>query len=250
MRYRWLLFDADGTLFDYDGAEASALERTLAGEGRATDAAARAAYHRINAALWKQLEGGTVDAATLRTRRFELLFAELDIPCAAARTASERYLVELAACARLLPGAEEVVRELAASTRMAIVTNGLADVQRPRFARSSIADLFELLTISDELGIAKPDPRILDVTLEALGSPPKDEVLMIGDSLTSDVQGGVNAGVDTCWLAPNGDRPPEAPLPTWVIRSLAELPAIVSGARGRAGAREGAADPVPRVPEC
>ncbi len=205
MRYRWLLFDADGTLFDYDRAEAAALERTLAGVGFELEPDTRTIYHRINGALWKQLEGGTVDALTLRYRRFELLFAELGIPVAAAKKASERYLVELAACSELLPGAEDVVRELARSTRMALVTNGIADVQRPRFERSSIVHLFATLTISDELGIAKPDPRILDIALEALGSPPKDEVLMIGDSLTSDIQGGVNAGVDTCWYAPNGD---------------------------------------------
>ncbi len=229
MRYRWLLFDADGTLFDYDRAEAEALERTLGEVGSALAPDTRAIYHRINGALWKQLEGGTVDAMTLRYRRFELLFQALGIPVAGAKRASETYLVALAASARLLPGVEAVVRELAASTRMAIVTNGLADVQRPRFDRSSIIDLFETLTISDELGIAKPDPRILDITLEALGSPPKEEVLMIGDSLTSDIQGGVNAGIDTCWYAPNGDQAPASPAPTHVIRSLSELPGIVNG---------------------
>lgn len=229
MRYRWLLFDADGTLFDYDRAEAEALERTLTEVGFELEADTRAIYHRINGALWRELEAGTVDPMTLRYRRFELLFARLGIPLAAAKKASESYLVELAACAELLPEAEDVVRELARSTRMAIVTNGLADVQRPRFERSPIVDLFATLTISDELGIAKPDPRILDIALEALGSPPKEEVLMIGDSLTSDIQGGVNAGVDTCWYAPSGDRPPASPAPTWVIRSLGELPGIVAG---------------------
>jgi 2-haloacid dehalogenase len=230
VRYRTLLFDADGTLFDYDGAEARALEATLAFGGHSRPADARAVYRRINAALWLELEAGTVDAATLRRRRFDRLFAELGLPAAGAAAAAERYLGELAAHGTLLPGAEDIVRRLAPGARLALVTNGLADVQRPRLGGSPIAGLFEVLTISDEIGIAKPDRRILDLTLARLGDPPRDEVLMIGDSLSSDIQGGLNAGVDTCWLAPDGvAAPADGPLPTHTIHSLDELPAIVLG---------------------
>lgn len=227
MRYRWLLFDADGTLFDYDGAEASALASTLAAVGHTLRPDTRATYRRLNGELWRQLETGAVDAATLRYRRFELLFAELDLPPERAREASETYLLELARFGRLLPGVESVVRRLARRARMAIITNGLADVQRPRLGQSPIAELFETITISDELGIAKPDRRIIDVTLDALGNPPRSQVLMIGDSLSSDIQGGINAGVDTCWLSPDGTPPPDDPSPTYTIRELHELTRIL-----------------------
>lgn len=230
MRYRTLLFDADGTLFDYDGAERRALEATLAGVGHTLRSETREIYRRVNAALWLELETGGIDAFTLRTLRFERLFAELGLPIEGAGVAGERYLRELAAHGDLLAGAEAVLRSLAPAARMALVTNGLADVQRPRLGGSPVASLFEVLTISDELGIAKPDRRILDHTLAALGDPPRGEVLMIGDSLSSDIQGGLNAGVDTCWIAPDGRAAPaEGPIPTHTIRALSELPAIVLG---------------------
>lgn len=229
MRYSCLLFDADGTLFDYDWAEGQALAATLAGVGFTLRDDTREIYRRVNAALWHRLEEGTVDAVTLRYRRFEDLFTELGLPIDAARSASEHYLVELASHGKLLPGADAVVRGLAGRARMAIITNGLADVQRPRLGSSPLAAFFETLTISDEIGIAKPDRRILDLTLEAMGDPTRSEVLMIGDSLSSDIQGGENAGVDTCWFAPEGAAAPDQPSPTHTIHSLSELPAIVDG---------------------
>ena len=234
MRYRWLLFDADGTLFDYDSAEGAALELTLAAADYTLQPDTRAIYRRVNGALWKELEAGTVDAATLRYRRFEHLFAEIGLPVEKAQIASEHYLGELARHGELLPGAESVVRALAPRRRMAIITNGLADVQRRRLGDSPIAGLFDTITISDEIGIAKPDRRIIDLTLATLGDPPRSQVLMIGDSLTSDIQGGINAGVDTCWLAPDGDEAPKQPAPTYTIRALEELLGIVEGDDGAA----------------
>jgi 2-haloacid dehalogenase len=227
VRYPWLLFDADGTLFDYDGAEGTALERTLDRYGYALRPATRALYRGINAALWQELEAGTVEATTLRVLRFERLFAALGLPVAEGREAGEYYLVQLADEGRLLAGAEAIVRSLASRARMALVTNGLADVQRRRLGDSPIAGLFETITISDELGIAKPDRRIIDHTLRLMGDPPRESVLIIGDSLSSDIQGGINAGIDTCWLAPNGEAPPDTPRPTYTIRNLEEVLALV-----------------------
>jgi YjjG family noncanonical pyrimidine nucleotidase len=229
LRYRWLLFDADGTLFDYDGAEGAALELTLAEVGYEMRVETRAIYRRVNMALWHDLEAGAVDAATLRYRRFERLFVELGLPVERAKSASEHNLVELARHGQLLPEAESVVRALAPERRMAIITNGLADVQRRRLGDSAIAELFETITISDEIGAAKPDPHIIDLTLARLGDPPRSEVLMIGDSLSSDIQGGINAGIDTCWLSPDGDEAPEEQAPTYTIRTLRDLVEIANG---------------------
>lgn len=228
MGYRWLLFDADGTLFDYDNAEGTALELTLGHFGCTLRPETRALYRSLNGELWRELEAGTVTAEALRYLRFERLFAELDLPVARGREAGEYYLVQLASYGKLLPGAEDVVRTCAAVARLAIITNGLADVQRRRLGESPIAELFETITISDEIGIAKPDRRIIDLTLGALGDPPRSEVLIIGDSLTSDIQGGINAEIDTCWLSPDGvEAPADGPQPTHTLTRLEDLLGLV-----------------------
>lgn len=229
MRYRWLLFDADGTLFDYDNAEGTALELTLAHYGYTMRPETRALYRELNGELWDELETGKVTAEALRYLRFERLFDALGLPVSRGRQAGEHYLVELASYGKLLPGAEDVVRACAGRTRMAIITNGLADVQRKRLGDSPIADLFETITISDEVGIAKPDRRIIDLTLRALGDPPRSEVLMIGDSLSSDIQGGINAGIDTCWLSFNrAEAPADGPQATHRIVVLPELLKLIA----------------------
>ena len=229
MSYRWLLFDADGTLFDYDDAEGTALELTLAHFGHTMGPETRRLYRRLNGNLWQELEAGTVSAEALRYLRFERLFKALHLPVSSARQAGEHYLDELASHGQLLPGAEDVVRSCAGRARMAIITNGLADVQRRRLGGSPIADLFETITISDEVGVAKPDRRIIDLTLEALGNPPRSQTLIIGDSLSSDIQGGINAGIDTCWLSPDGvEAPADGPQATHTIKVLPELLKLIA----------------------
>ncbi len=224
--YGWLLFDADGTLFDYERAERRALRSALGSAGHDFSDESRDIYREVNAALWRALESGEVDAETLRYRRFELLFGRLGLPLEAARSAAEDYLVELGRCSDLLPGAADLIGALVGRATLALVTNGLAEVQRSRLARSPITRHFEAITISDELGVAKPDPRIIDHTLEALGGPPRGEVLIIGDSLASDIQAGLNAGIATCWFAPHGGEPPDATRPDHVVRDLDEIRAL------------------------
>ncbi len=227
-RYRCVLFDADGTLFDYDRGERAALTEALSSVGIEADETARATYKRVNHALWLALERGEVDAVTLRLRRFEHLLTELDHSLDLAPTAAGRYLEALGRATDLIDGAEELVEGLAGRASLAIITNGLTEVQRSRFALSPLTRHFDAITISDELGVAKPDPRIVDHTLAQLGDPPRDEVVIVGDSLTSDIQAGVNANIATCWFAPGGQEPPEEPRADHVARSLAEVAGFLS----------------------
>ena len=130
---------------------------------------------------------------------------------------------------QLLPGAEAVVRDLSSRFRLLLATNGIAVVQRPRFAGSSIRRYFEDVVISDEIGVAKPQTGFLEEAFSRMGEPSKSEVLMIGDSLSSDIAGGVNFGVDTCWFNPDGFALDGSPKPTYEIADLTEIDAIVAG---------------------
>jgi 2-haloacid dehalogenase len=201
VKYKWFLFDADGTLFDYDKAEGEALKRTFEAFGLAFEESHTATYRRINSEIWLQFEHGKISQERLRAKRFELLFEALRVGCDP-EAFSARYLRNLAEGSELIDGAEEVVRSLQAQARLMIITNGLADVQRPRFARSTIGDCFVDIVISEEVGAAKPHEKIFDVAFEKMDGPKKEDVLIVGDSLTSDIKGGNNYGIDTCWFNP------------------------------------------------
>ncbi|MBU0596271.1 HAD-IA family hydrolase, partial [Candidatus Bipolaricaulota bacterium] len=127
----------------------------------------------------------------------------------------------------LIEGAERLVSSLAGRARLALITNGFAAVQRSRFARSTLTPFFEAVVISEEVGAAKPDPAIFDEAFRQMGNPAKDEVLMIGDSLTADIRGGIDYGIDTCWFNPHGGETPTDLEVTYDIRALDELLAIV-----------------------
>lgn len=220
--YRWLLFDADGTLFDYDAAERTALERSFREIDQPFGPEMLTVYRRVNAHLWQQFEAGRVTADRLKTQRFEQLFEELRMPGDAAAF-SARYLINLSRVTDLIDDAEAVLASLAERCRIGIITNGLTTVQRPRFSASALAPYFEVIVISDEIGVAKPDPRIFDAAFELMEHPARDAVLIIGDSLTSDMRGGEQYGIDTCWFNP-ARRPNTSDVaPTYEIAHLQEL---------------------------
>ncbi|HEY5627981.1 MAG TPA: YjjG family noncanonical pyrimidine nucleotidase [Candidatus Limnocylindrales bacterium] len=222
VRYPWLLFDADDTLFDYGRAEAEAVRGAFAVHGFTFDEGWLPAYQAINARAWRALEEGRVTPARPRVLRFEELFAELGLALDPVAF-SAVYLAQLATQAHLVDGVQEVVGALRADHRLAIITNGLSDVQRARIAASTLAGVVEHLVISEEVGAAKPDPAIFAVALARMGDPDPRDVLVIGDSLSSDIAGGVAAGLATCWFNPGAKPRGDGPTPTYEIRRLAEL---------------------------
>jgi len=226
MTYTTLLFDADGTLFDYDRAETWALTETFAQYGLRFEPAHSQRYRQVNDPLWEAFEQGQVTQDRLKVLRFERLFEALGFDVDA-DAFSASYSRQLGRATFLVNGAHDLVAGLSGQHRLLLLTNGLTDVQRPRFGASTIGHYFEAWVISEEVGVAKPDPRIFDIAFERLGRPAKREVLIIGDSLTSDMAGGIAYGIDTCWYNPAG-RQADSSLPvTYEIQDLAQLPAIL-----------------------
>jgi len=226
MKYKWLLFDADGTLFDYNKAEAFALQNTFVQIGRPFKMQYLTKYRDINHQIWLDFEQGQIDQVTLRTRRFDLLFEAVGFQYDS-QDFSARYLVNLGSATHLMDGAENLAESLSKECNLAIITNGLADVQKPRFANSAIHQYLKTIIISEEVGVAKPDPAIFDIAFAQMGQPTKDEVLIIGDSLTSDIQGGYQYGIDTCWFNPDGKMNGRGVASTFEIRKLSELPRVL-----------------------
>jgi 2-haloacid dehalogenase len=221
-RYRWLLFDADGTLFDYDRAERAALEQALARIGVDFDHAYLTAYRRINQALWQGVEKGELTPGVVKVRRFEQLLATIQVAYSA-DALSASYLECLAYCSELVEDAEAVLGALHSKYHIAIVTNGLKEVQRGRLARSVIRHHVSDIIISEEIGAAKPAKAFFDTAFARLGHPSKREVLMIGDGWASDIQGAVQYGIDACWFNPGRKPRPASYEITREIASLREL---------------------------
>ncbi len=198
MAYTWLLFDADGTLFDYDRAEAAAMQATFGDFGLPYTPVTLESYHEINSGYWKQFERGEVSIPILIVGRFADLFARLGL-VADPSLANEHYLDNLSRQVFLISGAEAVIPALAAKYHLAVLTNGVARVQRGRLARSPIGKYFEVLVISEEVGASKPGREYFTAAFALLGNPPKDEVLMIGDNPSSDIAGAqpAKAGFET-----------------------------------------------------
>ncbi len=226
--YRYLLFDADGTLYDFEKAETEALHQSLLQHGLPFTNKTRDLYRTINQNLWQELEKGQVNKASLQTRRFEDLFTRTGLKADPA-VFNETYKLALASYSFLLPQAETVCRQLATSHRLAIITNGLAYTQHRRFKASPLAQLIGDLFISEEIGFEKPHRGFFQHVLESMGIKDPAQVLVIGDSLSADIAGGINAGLDTCWFNPA--RLPAHPSfrATYEISQLADLFTILAG---------------------
>ena len=221
-RYQWLLFDADGTLFDYERAERAALAHSMQQIGVAFEPDHLTAYRRFNQEVWQAFERGQIRPDALKVRRFELLFQAIGVSHSPADF-SPRYLRALADCSELVNGALEALQALHLNHKIAIVTNGLKTVQHRRLARSAIRDCVSEIFISEELGVAKPAREFFDAVFARLGNPAKSEVLMIGDNWSSDIEGGVHYGLDTCWFNPARLPRPNDLAITREITSLREL---------------------------
>ncbi|MDU1031748.1 YjjG family noncanonical pyrimidine nucleotidase [Clostridium sp.] len=227
MKYQVLLFDADETLFDFKMAEKQAFLSALEEYKLDVDKEeSLKLYSQINKHIWEEFERGEITADRLRVERFERFSKKIKIDFDAV-SFSKAYAKFLGEGAYLFDDSVEVIDYLSKKYKLALVTNGLKDVQKSRISKTPLKDYFQELIISDEIKISKPDPRIFDYALDKLDHMDKSKVLMIGDSLTSDMQGGINAGIDTCWYNPNHLENKSGLNLTYEIHSLNELKEIL-----------------------
>lgn len=225
-RYPILLLDADDTLFDFQKAEQNALRQLLekCGYPYACDVLNR--YRRINELLWRRYEEGKIGKDELQATRFSRLFAELSI-MRDGKEANERYLDYLSDQGCLMDGALEVCKKLAPFCRLYIVTNGISRVQRKRLENSPLRSLILDIFVSEDTGSQKPQTAFFDYVFERIPDFSQEKALIVGDSLTSDVRGGMNAGIDTCWYHEAGKGISEAITPTYEISDLDQLPKLI-----------------------
>ena len=222
-KYDTVLLDADMTLLDFERSEREALSRVLARAGVEPTAQVCADYSRINDALWQAFARGEVDQDYLVVERFAALLRLYGTGQDPARL-SRAYELALGEEAHLLPGAMDCC--LALKQRgyaLAIATNGLPMAQRGRWKRTGLDKVIPDLFISMELGVQKPMPAFFDRVCAALHISDRSRVLMVGDSLTSDIRGGCDAGLDTVWFNLKGLPLTGPVVPTYTVGSYAQL---------------------------
>lgn len=222
LKYEWLLFDADDTLLDFGLGERRAITATLEAAGLPADSEVIETYSRINDALWKALERGELTKSRLKSLRFEQLCEHYGFDLDGAALA-ESYIEYLKKQTALMDGAEEVCRALYGSYKMYIITNGIEAVQRARIGGCAIRDYFERIFISDAFGVAKPKKGFFDAVAANIEGFDRSRALIIGDSLTSDIKGGTEYGIDTCWLAPSGMKAPSDMNITYIIEDIRDI---------------------------
>nr|WP_162990732.1 YjjG family noncanonical pyrimidine nucleotidase [Maliibacterium massiliense] len=227
-RYQTVLLDADETLFDFRRAEAQALAQTLAAFGLPHTPALAQAYHDFNVSLWKAFERGELSKEELVDTRFTRFFAARHIDADGVSFA-RCYRDALGEGTFLLDGALELCRALHAHVPLYIATNGVTQTQRRRLAKSPLAPYIDHMFISEQMGAQKPQRAFFDAAFAALGHPDRARAIILGDSLTSDIQGGRNAGIATCLFDPGAQYPPIDPRYDYRITNLLDFVPIVLG---------------------
>lgn len=227
MKYKVILFDADETLFDFKKAEKEAFKNTMIDFGVDYNESYHFnTYEEINSAIWKELEQGLITQEELKIERFRRFINKIDMNFDE-NEFSTTYMQYLGEGSFLFEGAMELIEDLSNQYTLSIVTNGLTVVQERRIKKSVIAKYFKDIVISEEVGIAKPYPDIFEYAMSNIGKFSKDEILMIGDNLSSDIKGGINYNIDTCWYNPNKKENKTDLSPTYEISDYKELRSLL-----------------------
>lgn len=222
---RNLFFDLDDTLLDFRRAERCAVAATLASFGVPVDDAILDRYAAVNAGYWRRLERHEVTRDELKVFRFRDLFEACGIRGVSPAAVTHAYEEELGNQPYLLPGARELLARLSGHYRLFAASNGTGKIQRARLADAGIADRFEALFISEEIGAEKPSAAFFDAVFARCPDLRRGETAIIGDSLTSDIAGGRAAGLRTVWFNPHDAENRTGIHPDAVVRSLDELEA-------------------------
>lgn len=234
-RYHVVLLDADNTLFDFDSAERKALRLTLERHGIPAGEKAVSTYVAVNKALWERFDRGEIAQKDLVVARFAQTLEKLGLT-GDADELNRFYLAALGEQNDVLPGAVEFCEALIPHCTLALVTNGVASVQHGRLDRSPLGRFFPRPFISEEIGVQKPQIEFFEAVFGALGVTDRSGVVMVGDTLGSDILGGIRSGVDTIWFNPKGLPGRADIVPTHTVSDFKELEALIRVCAKKPGA--------------
>ena len=219
-----LLWDVDGTLLDFKAAESAAIRR-LFGEfslGECTDEMIRR-YSAINEEFWQRLERNEITKQQVLIGRYEQFFAEIGVPVSLAVEFNRRYQVRLGDTIVLRDDSYSIVKSLRGRVRQYVVSNGTTVAQSKKLKLSGLGELMDGVFLSEKLGVEKPNAGFFDRVFERIAPAERSETVIVGDSLTSDIRGGISTGIQTCWYNPGKKPVPEGWAIDYVISDLHEI---------------------------
>ena len=222
----FLFLDLDDTILDFHKAERLAVAKTFRAFGLEPTEAVLNRYHEINKLHWQRLERGEITRDQVLLGRFRMLFEELGHTVDPAAVAKS-YEHNLGIGHYFLPGALEAVQALQGNYRLFLASNGTASVQHSRLTSAGLYPYFEKVFVSQDLGFNKPAKGFFDACARQIPGFDKGKAMMVGDSLSSDILGGIRAGMRTCWVNPAHKTAPEDIRPDYEIESLSQLPALL-----------------------
>lgn len=224
---QYVLLDLDDTLLDFHAAECAALKETFAQLSVPLTDEMLARYSAINAAKWRLLEQGKLTRKQVMITRFVEFCTMHHLPFAA-ETVARIYERALSCQHQMIQDAEKTLKILSSTYTLYIASNGTAAIQNKRIQMAGIASYFADIFISQNLGSAKPSVSFFDACFAAMPLNSRSQTVMVGDSLSSDIQGGINAGLKTVWFDPlQVSKPADAPTPDAVIHTLTDLPCVL-----------------------
>lgn len=228
MKYKDLLFDADNTLFDFDQSSHLAFDDMLRTFGIEPTAEIYNGYKVLNATVWAELEQKKISMSTVKTKRWKLFWDKMGLKHDYLET-NNIYLDFLVKHCFLLEETLSLLQYLKSNTdlRLHIITNGMKEAQRPRITKLKIEHFFDSITVSDEIGFAKPNQQFFDHVFSINPNMIRESSLVIGDGLHSDIQGGILYGLDTCWYNPGNKISDPAYTATYEINSLRKLKGLL-----------------------
>ena len=225
---KYIFLDLDDTILNFTAGEANALSQALSEAGIIPTQAVLDRYHVINQACWELLEEGRLTRDEVLVQRFEQLFREMNIHYSG-HDLCRRYEYLLSKQHAFMPGAEQLLCKLSSKYRLYLASNGAAAVQNPRLDDAGIRKYFQGVFISEEIGADKPSKAFFDACFAAIPDFCIEDAVMVGDSLTSDIRGGHNAGLRTIWFNCHGKEPRADIRPDYVIQNLSELIPLLEG---------------------
>ena len=224
MRYNWVLFDADETLFSFNSY--LGLTAMLKRYGIDFTREDYDAFQAVNKLLWVAYQNNEITAEDIQMRRFAKLAEQTGVHQI---QLNQELMAEMAKVSKPLDGVMEMLETLYPEVKMGIITNGFTELQQHRLQNTQTEKFFEIVVVSEQIGVAKPDRKVFDYAFSQMDKLDKTKILMVGDTLASDILGGYNSGIDTCWFNHANLVNDTKIQPTYEIKDIRELVGIVKG---------------------